>query len=272
MRDGWTDKQRMLQILANLISNGKHAVSHNRPGDKLLTIRTRLLPQDRWHIEVADNGIGIPAGQQEKIFESFSQADGSATRKYVGAGLGLAITKQLVGLLGGKLHVTSEEGKGSLFSLLIPVGMDVTEPSLLAQHPTSRCGEDDSGQADPTTFSGKVLIVEDIKTNQTLIKLLFAKMGLDITLADDGVQALQKTSSQSFDLILMGIQMPNMNGYEAAKAIRQQGDKTPIVALTANAMNGDVQKCISAGCDDYLSKPIDPKKLMAKTAQYLPSK
>ena len=97
-------------------------------------------------------------------------------------------------------------------------------------------------------------------------------MGLDITLADDGVQALQKTSSQSFDLIFMDIQMPNMNGYEATKAIRQQGDKTPIVALTANAMNGDVQKCISAGCDDYLSKPIDPKKLMAKTAQYLPSK
>ncbi len=209
--------------------------------------------------------------KQEEIFESFTQADGSTSRKYGGTGLGLTITKQLADLLGGELTLTSEEGKGSVFSLVIPAGLDVTE-----QPPLDRYGIDidtdiSADRIEQPQFSGKVLVAEDVKTNQILVKSLLSRMGLEVTITSDGNEALQKAMSREFDLILMDIQMPNMNGYEATQAIRQKGITTPIVALTAHAMKGDSEKCIEAGCDDYLSKPIVRNKLLEKLHKYLHS-
>jgi len=218
---------------------------------------------------VEDTGIGILRDRQRAIFNSFTQADGSATRKHGGTGLGLTITKRLAGLLNGELTLTSDIGRGSVFSLVIPTGMDIAGRPRLERHHSSVHRDAELDQADPGVFSGKVLVAEDVETNQILMKLMLSKMGLEVTLVEDGNQALQKVLSQSFDLVFMDMQMPNMNGYEATQAIRAQGDKTPIVALTANAMKGDDKDCIAAGCDGYLAKPIDRRKLPRIIAQYL---
>jgi len=229
--------------------------------------------------DVEDTGIGIPRHRQAAVFESFTQADGSTTRKYGGTGLGLTVTRKLTRLLGGVLSLASEEGKGSVFSLVIPAGMDITGQALLDRHSAPDQEAEESGETGAMVFSGSVLVAEDIKTNQILMKTMLAKLGLEVTIADDGSQALQKALCQSFDLIFMDMQMPHMNGYEATEQIRKAESKiknqkskiphVPIVALTANAMKGDDEKCLAAGCDDYLSKPIDARELMRITAKYL---
>jgi CheY-like chemotaxis protein len=185
--------------------------------------------------------------------------------------LGLAITRHLAELLGGDLTLSSEQGKGSMFSLAIPAGLDVTK-----QPPLDRYGAVDhtdaaEGKTEQLKFSGSVLVAEDAKTNQVLVKSLLSRMGLDVTIAADGKEAVQMALDGDFDLILMDIQMPRMNGYRATKAIRKQAITTPIVALTAHAMKGDDQKCIEAGCDDYLAKPLDRRELLKKVCKYLPA-
>jgi CheY-like chemotaxis protein len=181
----------------------------------------------------------------------------------------LTITKQLAELLGGELSLTSELGKGSIFSLLIPAGLDVkSQPSLDRHSIAGYCGQE-AETPEELEFSGRVLVAEDSPTNQTLIKLLLEKMGFEVAVAEDGNEAVSKALSESFDMIFMDIQMPHMNGYEATKVLRDKGIATPIVALTANAMKGDDAKCIDAGCDDYMSKPIDRRKLPLLVRKYL---
>ncbi|GAI55836.1 unnamed protein product, partial [marine sediment metagenome] len=161
-----------------------------------------------------------------------------------------------------------EEGTGSIFSLVIPAGLDVTKQPALdmcIDHIEPR--KEETGQSE---FTGHILVAEDVKTNQMLIKLLLKQMGLEVTIAEDGSEVVQKALAQQFDLIFMDIQMPKMNGYEATKTLRNKGVKTPIIALTASAMSGDEGKCICAGCDDYLSKPLDRQKLLEKIRKYLP--
>ena len=265
-----SDPYRLQQCLVNLVSN---AIKFTDQGH--VYVETSLHEGNNQHLirfDVEDTGIGIPQQNQATVFESFTQADGSIARKYGGTGLGLTITRQLAELLGGELTLTSEPGKGSIFSLVIPTGVDMSKQVLIDRHNEIDHSAEESGKMEPRGFSGKVLVVEDVETNQILIEMMLSKMGLEVTIAEDGNQALQKVLSQSFDLILMDMQMPHMNGYEATRVLRRQGYKTPIVALTADAMKGDDQKCMEAGCDGYLTKPIDRRELPRMLAKYLPAR
>jgi signal transduction histidine kinase/ActR/RegA family two-component response regulator len=265
-----TDPARLEQCLINLINN---AIKFTEQGHVYLKVSLNEKDDKSFiRFEVEDTGIGIPLEKQKKVFESFSQADGSHTRKYGGTGLGLTITKQLTELLGGKITLTSEEGNGTVFTLEIPTGLDPTKQPFLDRYNIASHSNFGKGNIEQPEFSGHVLVAEDDKTNQMLIKSLLRKMGLEITIADDGKQAVQKALEEQFDLIFMDIQMPYMNGYEATEILKAGEISAPIIALTAHAMEGDKEKCIKAGCDDYLTKPIDREKLMELIGKYLPVK
>ncbi len=221
--------------------------------------------------DVEDTGIGIPQDKHVAVFDTFGQADGSHTRQYGGTGLGLTITKQLAQLLGGDLSFTSQEGKGSTFSLVIPTGADV-EPSVLSgEGVQTKEAATESVITDNLHFSGKVLLAEDAKSNQILVERILERYGLEVVVVDNGKEAIEKARQESFDLILMDIQMPGLNGLEATKKLREEGITTPIVALTAYAMPEDRDKCMAAGCDDYISKPIDQDELRRVLKKYVPA-
>ncbi len=261
-----TDPGRVHQCLVNLVDNAIKFTERGHVSAKVCLEDSGGNSFIRFDIE--DTGIGIPADRQEKIFDSFTQADGSTTRRFGGTGLGLAITKQLAEILGGQLSLSSTEGKGSVFSLTIPAGVDVgAEPDLDRDHSVKEPEEPED-----VKFSGRVLVAEDSKTNQTLIRLLLRRLGLEVTLANNGDEAVQRALTEPFDLIFMDIQMPQMNGYEATKLLRRKKIKMPIVALTAHAMKSDERECIKVGCDAYLSKPINRKRLLQIIRKYLPLK
>jgi len=282
-----SDPHRLQQCLINLVNNALKFTDQGHIHVKVSVCDVK--GKHFIHFAVEDTGIGIPEERQDAVFESFTQADGSTTRKYGGTGLGLTVTKQLTELLGGELTLHSEEGKGSVFSLVIPAGMDISGQARLDRRNQSAQRLDDGDRTEPALFCGRVLLAEDVKTNQILMETMLARMGLEVTLVEDGNQALQKALCQSFDLILMDMQMPHMNGYEATRQIREAesadfgfgisdcGMKSEIdnpksaiiIALTADAMKGDDQKCLAAGCDDYLAKPIDCGELTRVIARYL---
>ena len=225
-------------------------------------------PQSFLRFDVEDTGIGIPADKQESIFEEFMQGDKSSTTRYGGTGLGLAITKRLTRLLGGEISLTSEVGKGSMFSLVIPISLETeSQKSFNKYNAADELNHPEVGEQDK--LSGDVLVAEDSKTNQELIKLLLQRMGMKVTMVKDGKECIDIALSRTFDLILMDIQMPNVNGYEATKTLRKKQVQTPIIALTAYVMKVDRQKCLDAGCDDYIAKPIDKKILLKKMRKYL---
>jgi len=263
-----TDPTRVYQCLTNLINN---AIKFTENGHVHVIVSLEEIenkPIIRFDIE--DTGIGIPANKQKAIFESFSQVDGSTTRKFGGTGLGLTITKHLAGILGGSVTVQSEPGKGSVFSLSIPAGLAVESQPVLGEAKMKEYTQE-SPETAQEKYSGNILVAEDNPSNQKLIEILLKRMGLQISLVEDGQRAVDATASQSFDLIFMDMQMPVMNGYEATEALRQEGLTTPIVALTANAMKKDKQKCLDAGCDGYLAKPVDREKLSEILSKYLDS-
>jgi len=258
-----TDPARVSQCLINLVNN---AIKFTKQGHVYVNISMED-HNGKWFIrfEVEDTGIGISSEYQQKIFESFSQEDGSSSRKYGGTGLGLAITRKFAELFGGTITLTSEKDKGSIFAFVIPANIDMANQPPLDRNSDSH----EAGINKQACFSGHILVAEDVKSNQMLMKILLGKMGLKTTFADNGTEAVNKANGQSFDLIFMDIHMPQMDGYEATKALRNNGIKTPIVALTANAMEGDEKKCFDAGCDDYLSKPIIYAKLVAMLSKFL---
>ncbi len=261
------DPARLRQCLVNLVNN---AIKFTEQGYVQLKIGQEQIDGKSFiRFDIEDSGIGIPVDQNEKIFESFVQLDGTASRKYSGAGLGLSITKQLTKLLGGQLTVTSESGKGSVFSLVVPTNIGIDSQTHFEVTDSKEQEYQDVTITEPVKFSGRVLVAEDVSTNQKLMSYLLEKMGLEVTMTDDGNKAVEKATSQPFDIIFMDIQMPNMNGYEATQAIRKEGINTPIIALTAHAMPGDEQKCFEAGCDSYLSKPLIYSKLIQTIAKYL---
>jgi len=264
-----TDPVRLRQCLVNLVGN---AIKFTEVGH--ININASIHEENgEPHIQfdVEDTGIGIPKDKQGAVFEVFTQADGSHTRKYGGSGLGLAITKRLAEILGGRLTVTSIEGEGSTFSLVLPVGVDASTDGFLDRHNLAEELRTDQPESTQTLFSGRVLVAEDSLTNRALIELLLKRMGLEVTIAMDGNEAVRMVQNEAFDLILMDMQMPNLNGYEATKTLRRQGIKTPIVALTANVMKGDDEICLAAGCDDYISKPIDRARLIEVIGKHLPA-
>jgi len=264
-----TDPVRLRQCLVNLVGN---AIKFTEVGH--IYIRVSIHEENgEPHIQfdVEDTGIGIPKDKQGTVFEVFTQGDGSHTRRYGGSGLGLAITKRLAEILGGRLTVTSLEGEGSTFSLVLPAGVDATKDGFLDRHNLAEELRTDRDKSVETAFLGRVLVAEDSLTNRTLIELLLKRFGLEVTIAVDGNEAVQKAQNEAFDLILMDMQMPNLNGYEATKTLRKAGSATPIVALTANVMKGDDKKCLAAGCDDYISKPLDRARLIEVIGKYLAS-
>jgi CheY-like chemotaxis protein len=261
-----TDPVRMRQCLINLIGN---AVKFTDVGHVFVNVQTETVKdKDFIRFDVEDTGIGIPKDKQEQIFDAFAQADNTTTRKYGGTGLGLTITRQLAKLLGGDLRLVSEPGKGSTFTLLIPAGAAIDRADAAEPYDVIDAILDSAAMPVPSAApAGRVLIVEDTHANQELIRVLIERMGHYVRVAENGKEALDALDNEHFDLVLMDMQMPVMNGYDATRAIRRRGLTIPVIALTAHAMKGDDQRCYEAGCSGYLSKPVNREKLKAAIDQ-----
>jgi CheY-like chemotaxis protein len=209
-------------------------------------------------VTVSDTGIGIPQEALDTLFNAFTQADGSTTRKYGGTGLGLAIVSQLVEMMGGTLGVESEEGKGSAFWFIASFQCSDEEVEKVEQSASNK---------EQLQLSAKVLLVEDNQINQMVAMKMLQKVGLKAVLANNGIEALDILKEQSFDLVLMDCQMPEMDGFDATREIRRQAIKAlhdkplPIIAMTANVMSGDRERCLEVGMDDYIGKPVQRDKL-----------
>jgi PAS domain S-box-containing protein len=292
-----TDPLRLRQVLVNLLGN---AIKFTDQGEVRITARlvrgkgtvpfsaSPAEPADenrdsppgdspRLRFDVTDTGIGMSDGQMQRLFQPFSQVDASASRRFGGSGLGLAISKRLVEALGGAIEVRSVPGQGSTFSVTIDPGpLDgirmVHEAELVAR-PSAPSLASESAAAAAVELHARVLLVEDCPDNQRLISFVLKKAGADVTTVENGQLAVEavlagNAAGRPFDVILMDMQMPVMDGYAATRLLRAQGHAGPILAITAHAMADDRQKCLDAGCDDYLSKPIDRRQLLCAVAAW----
>lgn len=247
------DYGKIQQILNNLISN---AIKFTNRGSVCLNAEKLSEEEDMDLLKfvVEDTGIGISSEDMDKLFKSFSQVDGTYTRKYGGTGLGLIISKKLAELMSGEICVKSIKGKGSTFSLVIKIEKfyDLESPKEI--------DEVDNYENSLVSISRRILIVEDNKANQVVLNRMCSKMNSIVEIVENGKQALEILSTESFDVILMDIQMPIMDGVEATRIIRENekrsGEHIPIIALTAYALKGDREKFLNLGMDDYLSKPV----------------
>lgn len=260
------DPTRIRQVLVNLLSN---AIKFSHRG-ATVTAAVQFEPTEKGGnlaYTIEDNGVGMTPDQVDRVFLPFVQADSSTTRKYGGTGLGLSISQRLADLLGGSLSVTSELGKGSTFALTIPTvveqgthlvdvikqGPPESEPSVAAQQAVK--------------LSCRVLVAEDFEANQRLIRSILKRAGATVEIAENGIIAVEAVtrairSGTPFDVIVMDVQMPEMDGQTATRTLRRLGCETPIIALTANAMDADRERCKLAGCDRFLTKPIDRAALL----------
>ncbi len=262
-----TDPVRVQQCLINLCNN---AIKFTDKGHVYVNVcLTEVEEKQMLRFDVEDTGIGIPFEKQKEVFDAFSQADGTHSRKYGGTGLGLSIAKKMIELLGGKISVKSSPSFGSTFSLLLPPGVDINNQASMEQEDEQEPESLEIAVNEDERFSGKILVAEDTATNQLLIKLLLEKLGLEVTIAENGRQAVEMASQDIFDMIFMDMQMPEMSGYEATEALRKKGLLTPIIALTASAMKGDENKCIGSGCNAYLCKPVERKVLVETVRRFL---
>ncbi len=263
-----TDKTRLRQILMNL---GGNAIKFTDEGYINLNVRYDRV-NDEIFFDINDTGIGMTADQQQQVFQTFNQADVSTTRKYGGTGLGLTISNELVGKLGGNLTLMSEVDVGSTFSFKISnklresnedielLNQETTEPEALDEH---------AHDGNKFRVQGSILLVEDMPDNQELISYYLEELGATVTTVAHGKKAVELTSRMTFDLVLMDMQMPIMGGIEAVNLIRERGDKCPIVMLTANAAKEFKEQSLSSGCNDFLVKPIDEEQLTRVVEKYL---
>jgi len=251
------DWLRISQIIINLLSNAIKFTQNE--GEISLNMKYF---NNNLEIVIMDNGIGMNKSIQDKIFKPFIQADGSTTRKYGGTGLGLSITQKLIELMNGSLFLQSEEGIGSTFTITIPLNTNKNSTEI-QQH--------DEIEQTKKPLKGNILLVEDNKTNQLLMSLILEEFGLDCEIANDGLEAVNIYDPKKHNIILMDENMPNMNGIVAMKRIRKlhKDSCTPIIALTANAMEGDREKFLEAGMDDFLSKPINENELYMMLDKFL---
>lgn len=298
----YTDEQRLQQILKNLLSNAFKFTEHGMVSmkiEKATEKETAGCPlaghADTWvKFSVTDSGIGIPPDKQRMIFEAFQQVDGAIMRKYGGTGLGLSISREFSHLLGGACKVESQEGKGSTFTVIIPNlpnGYPAAEMDILESHDEVAASVDPSIEvveeanqapavirhenepAKTTVLTGKtVVIADDDRRNIFTLKNVLQKEGMNVVTAENGVECLEKMSGlDNVDIVLMDIMMPVMDGYETIRRIRQAGsyEATPIIALTAKAMKGDREKCLDAGANDYISKPMKLDQLLSAMRVWL---
>ncbi|TWT33877.1 Aerobic respiration control sensor protein ArcB [Posidoniimonas corsicana] len=265
-----SDLKRLKQILINLIGN---AIKFTDRGVVTLSVRYDK-STNRIEFQVADTGIGMTKRQIHQLFKPFTQVDSSVSRRFEGTGLGLAISQRLAGLMGGDIAVRSEPGVGSCFTATIDCG-DIAGARLI---PLDRSSEYEpqplASEGAPLACS--VLIVDDRREIRFLATRLLGKAGAKITEAEDGQQAVEMVqemlrNDRIVDIILLDMQMPRLDGYRTADQLRRLGYNGPIVALTADAMQGDMSRCIKAGCDDYLSKPIDNGLLLEKVRRLVAS-
>lgn len=254
-----TDPTRLRQILINLVGN---AVKFTEKGSVRVDVQAlRRDQKDILEVRVTDTGIGLSSEQQSKIFVPFIQADSSITRKYGGSGLGLALSRELARRMGGDIRIErSEMGKGSVFVLTLAVEADATEASVM----TSRPGE---GQPFISLEGLRILVVDDAPDNQVLVGHYLEKAKANYSVASDGAEAIEKAMAGEFDIILMDLQMPRMDGYQALDLLREKGVRLPIVALTAHALKEERDRCLARGFDAYVTKPIDRHILIQMIAQ-----
>lgn len=261
-----TDPVRLKQIILNLCNN---AVKFTEKGGVKVNV-SYSVDNQQLLIQIVDTGIGLTTEQAEKIFAPFTQADTSTTRQYGGTGLGLSLSKQLAEKLGGDIQVESTPNVGSCFSLTIKaLAVKDTElvsymPELSTESPHVIIDGHDA------RVTGRVLLAEDNPDNQRLVSMYLKKLGAEVVIAKNGKEAIEKTEKEHFNLILMDMQMPVMNGVDATKRLREMNYKQPIVALTANAMKEDIDTCIDAGCNDFIKKPISQNEFMQHITKYLP--
>ncbi|MEF2144886.1 MAG: transporter substrate-binding domain-containing protein [Desulfovibrionaceae bacterium] len=259
------DPGRLRQVLANLISNAVKFTPKGR-----IDIRVRRDSQfdapDCVAFVVKDTGIGIPPNKIKAIFESFVQADSSTTRRFGGTGLGLTISERLVRLMGGRIWVESVPGKGSTFHFSVPMAQGLEQNEEQAQNEEKRL--------EKALPSADILVVEDAESNLVLLQAYLEDTALRLDVACNGREALDKFAAREYDLVLMDMQMPVMDGYEATRCIRQMENRkgrrrTPVLALTAFALKGDAEKCLQAGCDTHIAKPVQREELLRILLEHL---
>ncbi len=312
----WGDPGRLRQVLLNLITNAFKFTTKGEVNVRA-TVRAQTDRRVELHFAVTDTGIGIPEALSNRLFQSFTQADSSTTRKFGGTGLGLAICKNLVELMGGRIGIESRPGKGSTFWFTIALAKQAPAQNHPAPENHQQVSSESKGDKSTNDSSidavtgrkGRILLAEDNTTNQKLALHILKKLGYSAGVVDNGRKALEALIRKKYDLILMDIQMPEMDGFEATRCIREleprpkdqavdatpgaprqpnpdspkpvtgtptpaigslkPGTRIPIIAMTAHAMAGDREKCISSGMDDYIAKPVDPEVLSAKLKQWL---
>jgi CheY-like chemotaxis protein len=276
------DPGRLRQVLTNLLGN---AIKFTESGKVALKAEIIGQTQDEIQLKftVRDSGIGIPPDEQGRLFDTFTQVDESNTRKYGGTGLGLAISKQLVELLGGEIGFQSETGRGSQFWFTATFGKSArpevarAKPAPRVTVANSQTGTAQRAEASaappPRLNSKRILLAEDNEINQRITLRLLQKLGLAADAVVNGRQAVEALEKRKYDLVLMDCQMPDMDGFEATAAIRRResnGRHQTICALTANAMDGDRERCLAAGMDDYISKPVGLEKLREALDRWIP--
>jgi signal transduction histidine kinase/ActR/RegA family two-component response regulator len=276
-----SDAMRVKQVLINLVGN---AIKFTSSGSVRLIVRYLApgapdagdLAEPVLRFDVVDTGLGMTDEQMARLFQPFSQADSSTTRRFGGTGLGLAISKRLAKLLGGDIAVESAPGRGTTFAFTIPA-VSAAGAALVTAPPPSALPPEEAARGDgdePSLRDCRVLLVEDGPDNQRLVSAVLGKAGAIVELAENGQAAVEmalsaRDAGRPFDVILMDMQMPVLDGYEATRRLRQAGFTTPVIALTAHAMERDRERCLAAGCDDYATKPISRLVLLQTIARRL---
>lgn len=253
------DPARLRQILNNLLGNALKFTAHGHVNLQVTALLTSA-GHATIQIAVSDTGIGIPPEVQRRLFTRFTQADSSTSRKYGGTGLGLAIVKQLCELMGGRVELDSTPQRGSTFQVLLPVEL-AEEQNAPVSRPLAPAAE---------LSAARILLAEDNPTNQIVATGVLRRLGYaDVTVAGDGKQAVEMALSRPFDAILMDCHMPELDGYAATQMLRARGCILPVIAMTANAMKGDREKCLAAGMNDYLTKPVEKEALGEMLGRWL---
>lgn len=269
------DPNRLRQVLMNFVSNG---IKFTKTGGVRLVVQMAT-PADsdnpQIKFQVIDTGIGLTSQQRATLFQPFTQGDTSTTRKFGGTGLGLAISQRLVEMMSGQITIDSKPGQGSTFGVTLDTGplsgvkmVDASSVSVKKQWKSKEASRT------PIKLDARILLVEDSVDNQRLIGLVLRKVGAEVTIVENGQEAVTQAmhsldEGKPYQVILMDMQMPIMDGYTASRQLRELGYTMPIVALTAHALQGDREKCIAAGCDDYISKPVNRGDLFEKIQSHL---